>query len=148
MESKKILVVDPDQLSRFIVKHSLSSGFHVTTLSSAQEAIAFIKCQSAAILLINVTLVQHMDCIDLLHQLISISPPGTFRAFATTSYITKDRIQRLLISGFEGVLLKPITLSKVEYALSPDCVAGGTSSTARRNVITEIRKTDHPVNNN
>jgi CheY-like chemotaxis protein len=123
MTSRHILVVDPDQASRLIAKQALSTYFHVVTLSSRVEAIAYCKVNSPDIVLINATLCVSMDCIDLLVALRKYAP--SFRAFVTTSFMTEDRVTLLKQAGFEGVLRKPLNLENPVFAISTTVAAGG-----------------------
>ena len=116
MPSRHILVVDPDQASRLIAKQALSNYFHVVTLSSSVEAIAYCKVNAPDIVLINATLCVSLDCIDLLMALRKYAP--SFRAFVTTSFITDDRIALVKHAGFEGVLKKPLNLENPIFLLS------------------------------
>jgi CheY-like chemotaxis protein len=121
MKFKNILVVDPDLASRIIAKHLLRNRFTVTTLSSAREALSFITSVNPDLILINVTLIVSMDCIDLLHDIRKMRPDISFFTMATTSFIDAKRIELLERAGFDGIIHKPLTREKFDrliYALS------------------------------
>ena len=103
-----ILVVEDQQVDRFIFKKMLQPYYPVTTLSSAKEAVAFATTHSFEVALLNVMLARDLDSIDLLFQLRKTNP--FFKAIAITCHIDDVRYRKLLDAGFLGVLKKPFEL--------------------------------------
>ncbi|HEY9045126.1 MAG TPA: response regulator [Ohtaekwangia sp.] len=110
-DTMHVLVVDDVQVDRFILKKLLMPSYGVTTLSSSKEAVAFALSHNFDIALLNVTLKEDMDCLELLSDLRSISPVP-FKAFATTCHVDRPRYKKLLQSGFESVMLKPFDIDR------------------------------------
>jgi CheY-like chemotaxis protein len=106
-----VLVVDDVQIDRFILKKLLLPSYGVTTLSSSKEAIAFALSHTFDIALLNVTLKEDMDCLELLSDLRNISPVP-FKAFATSCHVDRLRHRKLLQSGFLSVMLKPFDIDR------------------------------------
>lgn len=101
-----ILVVDDLITDRFIVKKMLQPEYHVTTLASAREALAFAATRPFDIAILNVMLKDDLDGIDLLLDLREMKGPA-FQAFAITCHIDDRRASLLLDSGFVEILKKP-----------------------------------------
>ena len=106
-----VLVVDDVQVDRFIVKKLLIPMYGVTTLSCSKEAVAFALSHTFDVALLNVTLRNDMDCIELLEDLRNICALP-FTAIATTCYVDKARHKKLLHSGFQSVMLKPFDVDQ------------------------------------
>src|SRR5688572_4594559 len=107
-----ILVVEDLKIDRFIIKRLLQSEFEVTTLSSAQEAIAFARSHFFDVAIINVLLRNDLDCIGLLREL-KIIRPDNFIAIALTCYIDQPRYEKVTKAGFLEVMMKPF--DKIEF---------------------------------
>lgn len=101
-----ILVVDDLITDRFIVKKILQPEYHVTTLASAREAMAFASTRPFDIAILNVMLKDDLDGIDLLQDLREMKGPS-FQAFAITCHVDDRRATLLLDSGFVEILKKP-----------------------------------------
>lgn len=101
-----ILVVDDLTTDRFIVKKMLQPEYHVTTLASAREALAFASTRPFDIAILNVMLKDDLDGIDLLLDLREMKGPA-FQAFAITCHVDDRRASLLLDSGFVEILKKP-----------------------------------------
>jgi len=111
-----ILVIDDQQLDRYIIKRTLQPVFDVTTLASAKEARAFASSQTFDVALINVMLVNDLDGIDLLHDLQALQPG--FVPMAMSCYVDEFRREKLEEAGFLSILKKPFTRDEVHRHVS------------------------------
>jgi CheY-like chemotaxis protein len=117
----KILFVDDIQVDRFVAKKILQDDFHVITLSSAVEAIAFAGSHPFDVALINVMLQYDLDCIALLRKLKLLSQTP-FIAIAITCHIDEYRHDQVIRNGFEAVMHKPLNKSRFLQLISQNKV--------------------------
>jgi len=101
-----VLVVDDLQIDRLILKKQLGSDYRVTTLSSALEAKAFAHTHTFDIALLNVMLLNDLDCIELLKDLENITE-REFLSIAITCHIDAPRQHKIMASGFKAIMTKP-----------------------------------------
>jgi DNA-binding NtrC family response regulator len=113
--NKRVLVVDPDVVDRYIAKKILSEDYDVITLSSAKEAMAFARSNTFEVAIIHHKLVNHFDGITLLGQLRNVNK--TFLPIATTAI--RDNHNELLLKtyGFKEVAEKPLTSERLRQVL-------------------------------
>jgi DNA-binding NtrC family response regulator len=109
-----VLAVDDLRIERFIIKKQLGSDFRVTTLSSANEAVAFAKSHEFDIALINLMLRDDLEGIHLLNKLKRINR-NDFLAIATTCYVDQKRYDAVMRSGFHALMIKPLNLDRFRY---------------------------------
>jgi DNA-binding NtrC family response regulator len=109
-----VLAVDDLRIERFIIKKQLGLNFSVTTLSSANEAVAFAKWHEFDIALINLMLRDDLDGIHLLNELKRINR-NDFLAIATTCYVDQKRYDAVMRSGFHALMIKPLNLDRFTY---------------------------------
>jgi CheY-like chemotaxis protein len=109
-----ILAVDDLRIERFIIKKQLGADFCVTTLSSANEAVAFARSHEFDIALINLMLRDDLDGIHLLNKLRRVNR-NDFLAIATTCYVDQKRFDVVMRSGFHALMIKPLNVERLRH---------------------------------
>jgi CheY-like chemotaxis protein len=105
----RVLAVEDLQSDRLIIKKELGPEFHVTTLSSENEAIAFANVHEFDVALINLMLREDLDGVRLLKKLKQIRQ-NDFWPIAITCYVDPSRYSIAMNAGFQAVMMKPFDL--------------------------------------
>ena len=95
---QNILAIEPDKVDRHLLKRALAPEFSVITLSSAAEAIAYAKCNTFDVAIINQKLLNHFDGTILLFKLKQLN--SSFIPIATTVMVDEWTCTSLTASGF------------------------------------------------
>lgn len=115
------LAVEPDQVDRHLLKKILTPEFRIFTLSSAREALAFARCNSFGVAIINQKLINHFDGVLLLRRLKQLNTD--FIPIATTLMSDPATHASLTAFGFHQIIRKPVTNSDLlEFLRGMDSV--------------------------
>jgi two-component system cell cycle sensor histidine kinase/response regulator CckA len=114
---EKILVVDDERDQREIASVLLTElGYSVHTVSSGEEAVDYIKTNTADLLLLDMLMAPGIDGLDTYKQILK-SHPG-MKAIITSGFSESDRVKQALKLGAGMYVKKPYTMEKIGLAVS------------------------------
>jgi DNA-binding NtrC family response regulator len=109
--SKKILIVDDDQLLRDVVGQYLSkNGYEVIIPNSALEAIEIFKTGEFSLAIIDLVM-PDIGGIELMEALISKDP--NLRIVIMTGYPTVDSAYKAMVDGVFEYIIKPFRMKEL-----------------------------------
>lgn len=111
MNSKKILVVDDEQLVRNLLARMLGIGFEITMAENGRQALEKAAEQSFDIAFVDIVM-PGMDGIETLKGLKAAQPH--LKLVVMTGFAVEDRVVQAFDLGAEDCLYKPFTLREVE----------------------------------
>lgn len=111
MKTKRVLVIDDESPIREIVEMGLEemAGWEVLKAASGQEGIETAKTQLPDAILLDV-MMPEMDGVSTFKKLQENAATQNIPTIFMTAHIEKNEQQRLLQSGIQGILLKPIKI--------------------------------------
>ncbi len=113
---EKILVIDDVPEQREIAAMMLTRlNYSVDTVSSGEEAIEYMKTNSADLLLLDMIMAPGIDGLDTYREIIK-QRPGT-RAIIASGYTETDRVKAAQKLGAGEYIRKPYTLEKIGTAI-------------------------------
>lgn len=112
-EYQTILVVDDNGINRLLPGLILRPfGFSIYECENGFEAIQLIKKVPISAVLLDISM-PGMSGLDVLKVIKQNSNTQKIIVIAYTSTSTENETQKLLLNGFDAVLLKPITSDKL-----------------------------------
>lgn len=116
-KGKKILVVEDDFSSKFYLNKVLEkSGANVLTADNGKEAVEIIRNNNDISLILMDLQMPVMDGYTAIKLIKEINP--TVIIIAQTAYGLMGDKEKILASGFDDYLIKPITFSQLVEKLS------------------------------
>jgi two-component system, cell cycle sensor histidine kinase and response regulator CckA len=113
---ESILVVDDVEEQREIASNILTElGYRVTTVSSGEEAIEYLKDNSADLLVLDMIMDPGMDGLDTFKKVIALHPGQ--RAIIASGYSETERIKEAQRIGAGQCLKKPYAIEKFGLAV-------------------------------
>lgn len=107
----RILVVDDDRLIRWSLQSALSSeGYDVTTLDSAEQALAQLETNRFDLAIVDVMLPQ-MDGLELVERMRSVCPG--IKTLVITGQRSGDTERRVLEQGALAYVEKPFSVKEL-----------------------------------
>lgn len=129
-EEESILLVDDVKEQRQIGSDLLSQlGYIVTTVSSGEGAIAYLRNQSVDLVVLDMIMHPGMDGLDTFREIIKLHP--TQRALIASGFSETDRVKEAIALGAGPYIKKPYTWIKLGQAVK-------TALDANRN--TQVKK--------
>jgi PAS domain S-box-containing protein len=114
---EKILVVDDERDQGEIASVLLTElGYSVHTVSSGEEAVDYIKTNTADLLLLDMLMAPGIDGLDTYKQILKIHPG--MKAIITSGFSESDRVKQALKLGAGMYVKKPYTMEKIGLAVS------------------------------
>jgi CheY-like chemotaxis protein len=114
--NESILVVDDIQEQREIASRILSRlNYAVTTVSSGEKALAFLKENAVDLVILDMIMVPGMDGLDTYREIISIRPEQ--KVIIASGFAETERVKSALDMGVGQYLKKPYTLEKISTAV-------------------------------
>jgi PAS domain S-box-containing protein len=111
-----IVVVDDVQEQREIAEVILSKlNYSVTTVSSGEEAVEYMKNNSAELLLLDMIMDPGIDGFETYRQIISFHPDQ--KAIIASGYSDTDRVKEAQKLGAGEYIKKPYTIEKIGLAV-------------------------------
>lgn len=127
-KGEKILVVDDERDQREIATVLLTElGYSVHTVSSGEEAVDYMKTNSADLLLLDMLMVPGIDGLDTYKEVLKLHPG--MKAIITSGFSESDRVKQALKLGAGMYVKKPYTMEKIGLAV---CRELGTDLDATR----------------
>ncbi len=112
MGNEKILVVDDIKEQREIASEILTKlGYSVTTVASGEEAVEYMKENSADLLILDMIMDPGMDGLDTYKQIIQIHPGQ--KAIIASGFSETSRVREAQRLGVGKYIKKPYTLEKI-----------------------------------
>jgi two-component system chemotaxis response regulator CheY len=113
IETNTILIVDDLQVNRIIARAYLEMlGWNVDECDGGKSALDYFETHTPECVLLDIRM-PHIDGIKLVKILRQIHPLGTVKIVAYTAHAIKEEVEVIRSSGFDAVLIKPVTLKDV-----------------------------------
>ncbi len=110
--SKKILVVEDEEINLIIVEHVLSSmGFIVDKASNGEEAIAYARATAYDLILMDIEM-PIMDGIQATKAIRKMPNGRHIPIIALTAHSVPEKIKQINNAGMNGFLVKPFDDAK------------------------------------
>jgi len=118
-KGESILVVDDIKEQRDIADSLLSElGYSVTTLSSGQEAVEYMKNHSANLVILDMIMEPGLDGLETYRGIIK-SHPGQ-KAIITSGFSETGRVKEAQMLGAGQYIKKPYTIEKIGVAVKTE----------------------------
>jgi CheY-like chemotaxis protein len=109
---ESILVVDDVEEQREIASGILRKlGYSVTTVSSGEEAVDYLKDRSADLLLLDMIMEPGIDGLETYKRILELHPAQ--KAIIASGYSETDRVKEAQRLGAGKYVMKPYTLEKI-----------------------------------
>jgi CheY-like chemotaxis protein len=119
MEKDTILIVDDNPGNLKMIRILLSGeGYHVRTAADAKEALNVLDEVHPSLILMDIQL-PGMDGLELTRRLKAEPTTRDIMILGLTAYAMKGDEERILASGCDGYIAKPIDTRTL-----PDCIKG------------------------
>ena len=114
-----VLVVDDIKAQRDIASRILEKlGYAATAVSSGEEAVAYLKSNSAALLVLDMIMDPGIDGLETYRQILELHPGQ--KAVITSGFSETDRIKKAHELGAGTYIKKPYTLEKIGLAVKEE----------------------------
>ncbi|MDY6793448.1 MAG: PAS domain S-box protein [Thermodesulfobacteriota bacterium] len=118
-KGETILVVDDIKEQREIAFQMLKTlGYFVTSVSSGEEAVEYIKNNSADLLVLDMIMDPGMDGLDTYQKILEIHPGQ--KAIVASGFSETDRVKEVQRLGAGAYIKKPYTFEKIGLALKTE----------------------------
>ena len=116
-KGEKILVVDDERDQREIATVLLTElGYSVHTVASGEEAVDYLKANTADLLLLDMLMAPGIDGLDTYKKILKLKPG--MKAIITSGFSESDRVKQALKLGAGMYVKKPYTMEKIGLAVS------------------------------
>jgi two-component system, cell cycle sensor histidine kinase and response regulator CckA len=118
-KSEAILVIDDIKEQREVASEMLKIlGYFVTSVSSGEEALEYIKNNSADLLVLDMIMDPGMDGLDTYKKILEIHPGQ--KAIVASGFSKTDRVKEAQRLGAGAYVKKPYTLEKIGLAVKTE----------------------------
>jgi CheY-like chemotaxis protein len=108
-----ILIADDDAASLELLKDALAvPGYRILESSNGSDALLKIQSETPDILLLDIQM-PGLDGFEVLRAIRGLQPPVPCRVLAVTAFVMDGDRERMLASGFDGYIAKPVSISHV-----------------------------------
>jgi len=108
-----ILIADDDAASLDLLKDALGSlGHRIVEASDGRDALLKVNIERPDIALIDIQM-PGLDGFEVLRAVRALEPPVPCRVLALTAFAMGGDRERILASGFDGYIAKPVSISHV-----------------------------------
>jgi CheY-like chemotaxis protein len=112
-KSKSILIVDDNGINRLLPGLILRPfGWHVLETDGGLSALGILKTNEISCVLLDISMPE-VSGLDVLKDLRSSARFDALKIVAYTAFAKPEDVSRLLSIGFDAVLIKPLTSSKL-----------------------------------
>lgn len=113
---EKILVVDDNEEQREVASEMLELlGYEVTTVSSGEEAVSYMKAHSADLILLDMILENGIDGLETYERILRKHPSQ--KAVIASGYSETDRVRQAQNSGAGAYIRKPYLIEDLGMAV-------------------------------
>lgn len=124
-----ILIVDDDRLQRIIASKMLGKlGYFVTTVSSGEEAVEYMKRNTADLVVLDMIMAPGMDGLETYKKIIDIHPDQ--KAIIASGFSENDRVYEAQKLGVGAYVKKPYILEKIGFAIGQELSRSTTANGA------------------
>lgn len=117
MNTQRVLVVDDIDVNRKLASVCATRlGWTVVEAHDGQSALALLETERFAAMLLDINM-PGIGGEEVLAQLMASPAIKPARVIAYTAHAMPEHRQRFLALGFDDLLIKPITLARLEEAL-------------------------------
>ncbi len=114
--TESILVVDDDLLQREVAKELLEAvGYQVETISSGEEAIAYLAEHSVDLMVIDMIMLPGIDGAETFRRVRRVRPDQ--KAIIVSGFAESERVREARALGAGSYVRKPITLERLARAV-------------------------------
>lgn len=118
MAGQRIMIVEDNERNIKLLRDLLGArGYDTIEARSGEEAIALVRAERPDLVLMDIQL-PGMDGVAALRELRSLRETAATPVIAVTAFAMKDDRERLLASGFDGYIEKPIDIRELPVQLS------------------------------
>ena len=118
-KGESILVIDDVKEQREIASGMLKRlGYSVTSVSSGEEAIDYLKSNSADLLVLDMIMDPGIDGLDTYRQILKLHSGQ--KAIITSGYSETDRVKEAQRLGAESYIKKPYNLEKIGLSVKTE----------------------------
>ena len=111
-----VLVVDDVEMQRDIASSMLSRlGYTVTTVSSGEEAVEYLKKVSVDLLLLDMIMAPGIDGLETYRRILEIHPDQ--KAFIASGFSETERVTEAQRLGAGAYIKKPFVLEQIGLAV-------------------------------
>jgi two-component system, cell cycle response regulator DivK len=115
---ERILIVEDNERNIKLLRDLLGArGYRTIEARSGEEAIVLGRAERPDLVLMDIQL-PGMDGVAALRELRGLQETATTPVIAVTAFAMKDDRERLLASGFDGYIEKPIDIRELPAQLS------------------------------
>jgi len=108
-----ILIADDDAASLELLKDALAiPGYRIVESSDGKDALLKIQSEPPDIVLLDIQM-PGLDGFEVLQAIRDTKPPIPCRVLAVTAFVMDGDRERMLASGFDGYIAKPVSISHV-----------------------------------
>jgi len=108
-----ILIADDDAASLELLKDALAvPGYRILESSNGSDALLKIQSETPDIVLLDIQM-PGLDGFEVLRAIRGLQPPVPCRVLAVTAFVMDGDRERMLASGFDGYIAKPVSISHV-----------------------------------
>lgn len=116
---ESVLIVDDIKAQRDIASRILEKlGYSATAISSGEEAVAYLKSNSADLLVLDMIMDPGIDGLETYRQIIELHPGQ--KAVIASGFSETDRIKKARELGAGKYIKKPYTLEKIGLAVKKE----------------------------
>jgi signal transduction histidine kinase/HAMP domain-containing protein len=115
-KGESLLVIDDVKLQRDTASLILSKlGYSVETVASGEEAVEYLKTNSADLLLLDMIMEPGMDGLDTYREIIKLHPNQ--KAIIVSGFSETDRLKKAKEAGAGAYIKKPYSIEKISVAV-------------------------------
>ena len=108
-----ILIADDDAASLELLKDALAiPGYRILESSDGSDALLKVQSETPDIVLLDIQM-PGLDGFEVLRAIRGLQPPVPCRVLAVTAFVMDGDRDRMLASGFDGYIAKPVSISHV-----------------------------------
>ncbi len=108
-----ILIADDNAASLELLKDALAApGYRIIESSDGSDALLKVQSETPDIVLLDIQM-PGLDGFEVLRAIRGLEPPVPCRVLAVTAFVMDGDRERMLASGFDGYIAKPVSISHV-----------------------------------
>jgi len=108
-----ILIADDNAASLELLKDALAApGYRIVESSDGSDALLKVQSETPDIVLLDIQM-PGLDGFEVLRAMRALKPPVHCRVLALTALAMDGDRERMLASGFDGYIAKPVSISHV-----------------------------------
>ena len=108
-----ILIAEDDAASLELVRDALESpGYRILESSNGKDALLQVKTESPDVVLLDIQM-PGLNGFEVLRAIRNLDPPAACSVLALTAFAMDGDRERILTSGFDGYITKPVSISEL-----------------------------------